>query len=62
MTLYNLMQSRLSTPYMEGNLEYWKQTTSLNKLHTFIPYFVHLGTSIAIYVIKRKRPCLVGVY
>ena len=31
---------------MEGDLKYWKQTTNLKKLHTFIPYFVHLGTFI----------------
>ena len=47
-TLYNL---NLACQHIKwkGNVKYWKQIRNLKKLHSFsfIPYFVHLETFIA---------------
>ena len=39
--------SCLATHEMEGKPKYWKQIRNLKKLQTFILYFVHLETFIA---------------
>ena len=54
-----LFPSDLLTHVMEENLNYfWKQTRNLKKLHTFIPYFVHLGTFIETSLTGNIHGCL----